>query len=205
MRQAVFAARMTPQQLAEKVEVDPKTVQRWIAQGRIPYPVHQYAVAVAVGVPEKELWPNTFEQSRYLTAHSARANAPAARDLAADSTESHVTWDPDHGEVLGGRSDWMKHRNDLSKSSAQSAIDAASAAWFADHPEREEQTRDGRDADAVHLAASQDLDGIQNARMRELMSWVPAPVGRSPLADYQPGSALANALDRSTEREGMER
>ncbi|MGY4103588.1 hypothetical protein ACW2Q0_29100 [Nocardia sp. R16R-3T] len=133
------------------------------------------------------------------------ANASVARDLGTDSNESHVTWDPEHGEVLGGRSDWMKHRNDLSKSSAQPAIDAARAAWFADHPEREERAQARRDADAVHLAASQDLDAIQNARMRELMSWVPTPERRSPLADYQPGSALANALDRSTEREGMER
>ncbi|MFI9414936.1 hypothetical protein [Nocardia gamkensis] len=203
LRRAVFDARMTPEQLAHKVQVDPKTVQRWIAQGRIPYPVHQHAVAVAVGVPEQELWPTTFEQSRYLTAHSAHPAAPVSRDLATDPAESHAPSVPDHPElheeVLGGRSDWMSNPARSSKSSAQSAIDAAHAAWFADHPDREERTRARGDADAVQLAASRDLDVIQQARMRELMSWVPA---RSALADYRPGSAL---MGLNNDREGVER
>ncbi|WP_043676201.1 hypothetical protein [Nocardia vulneris] len=55
---------MTPEQLARKIEVDPKTVQRWITQGRTPYPVHQFAVAVAIGVPERELWPEGYTHHR---------------------------------------------------------------------------------------------------------------------------------------------
>ncbi|CAM3986091.1 HTH cro/C1-type domain-containing protein [Nocardia ninae] len=59
---------MTPEQLARKIEVNPKTVERWITQGRVPYPVHQFAVAVAIGVPERELWPEgyTHHRSRHL-------------------------------------------------------------------------------------------------------------------------------------------
>ncbi|MEV6359177.1 hypothetical protein [Nocardia asteroides] len=76
LRDAVFNAQMTPEQLAETVEVDPKTVQRWIAQGRIPYPVHQHAVAVALGVPEKELWPNGFGPSRFRSRTRPAAPAP---------------------------------------------------------------------------------------------------------------------------------
>ncbi|WP_187686638.1 helix-turn-helix domain-containing protein [Nocardia wallacei] len=54
----MFDARMTPEQLAERLRVDPKTVQRWISTGRVPYPRHQFAVAAAVGVREVELWPD---------------------------------------------------------------------------------------------------------------------------------------------------
>ena len=57
LQRAIFEARITPEQLAESIEVDPKTVERWITQGRIPYPRHQHAVAVAVGVTEADLWP----------------------------------------------------------------------------------------------------------------------------------------------------
>ncbi|MEU1956431.1 hypothetical protein [Nocardia rhamnosiphila] len=58
LREAVFAARMTPEQLARELDVSSKTVREWITKGRRPYPVHQFAVAVAIGVPEKELWPD---------------------------------------------------------------------------------------------------------------------------------------------------
>lgn len=88
LRDAVFNARITPEQLAEVVEVDPKTVQRWIGQGRIPYPVHQHAVAVTVGVPEKELWPNSRPQHRYRVANHVPAPTPVRPEF--------------EGEILGG-------------------------------------------------------------------------------------------------------
>ena len=63
LRRAVFEARMTPEQLARKLDVDPKTVRAWITKGRRPYPVHQFAAAVEIGVPEKELWPDPIRTS----------------------------------------------------------------------------------------------------------------------------------------------
>jgi lambda repressor-like predicted transcriptional regulator len=163
LRRAVFDARMTPEQLAHKIQVDPKTVQRWIAQGRIPYPVHQHAVAVAVGVPEQELWPNTFEQSRYL------GTAPEGWRVVEMTEETGV---PCTGLEL-----------------VPSPASAKSVTAVRELPETERESQ---------------TNTVAAARMRELMSWVPAPERRSALADYRPGSALANALDR-TGREGMER
>ncbi|MET7773407.1 hypothetical protein [Nocardia sp. NPDC005366] len=78
---------------------------------------------------------------------------------------------------------------------SQAAIDAIERKWHTDHPDRDERVQARRDADAVHLAASQDLDELQarrdrettqtrqetpekgraqQERMRELMSWVDA-------------------------------
>ena len=57
LREAILNAGMTPGMLAERVCVDAKTVQRWVAQGRRPHPVTRHAVACAVGRSMAELWP----------------------------------------------------------------------------------------------------------------------------------------------------
>jgi hypothetical protein len=40
----------TPDQLAEHVRVDAKTVERWITRGRLPYRRHRFEVASFLGV-----------------------------------------------------------------------------------------------------------------------------------------------------------
>ncbi|NXY98478.1 XRE family transcriptional regulator [Streptomyces sp. BR123] len=47
---------MTIQGLAEAIEVNAKTVERWITQGKVPYRRHQYAVAAKLGVAVTTLW-----------------------------------------------------------------------------------------------------------------------------------------------------
>lgn len=42
--------------VARRVDVDPKTVQRWLA-GRTPHPRHRYALAALLGESEEFLWP----------------------------------------------------------------------------------------------------------------------------------------------------
>ena len=50
----------TPDKLAEAVEVDPKTVERWITRGARPYRAHRYAVAAFFGVDESYIWPDAL-------------------------------------------------------------------------------------------------------------------------------------------------
>jgi len=50
----------TPDNLAEAVHVDPKTVERWVTKGRIPYRAHRYAVAAFFGVDESYIWPDAL-------------------------------------------------------------------------------------------------------------------------------------------------
>ncbi|MEU4705834.1 helix-turn-helix transcriptional regulator [Nocardia salmonicida] len=59
LREAILNAGMTPAMLAERVEVDAKTVERWVCQGRRPHPITRHRVACAVGRPMAELWPLT--------------------------------------------------------------------------------------------------------------------------------------------------
>jgi hypothetical protein len=49
LRTAMAAAMCTERDLADRCDVDVKTVGRWIAQdGRIPHPRHRYAAAEAL-------------------------------------------------------------------------------------------------------------------------------------------------------------
>lgn len=56
LRSALLARGMTIQSLAEEIEVNPKTVERWITQGKVPYRRHQYATAAALQVDVLTLW-----------------------------------------------------------------------------------------------------------------------------------------------------
>ncbi|MFC9665600.1 helix-turn-helix domain-containing protein [Nocardia sp. NPDC127606] len=57
LREAILNAGMTPAMLAERVEVDAKTVERWVSQGRRPHPITRHRVACVVARPMAELWP----------------------------------------------------------------------------------------------------------------------------------------------------
>ena len=50
----------TPDNLAEAVHVDAKTVERWVTKGRVPYRKHRYEVAAFFGVDESYIWPDAM-------------------------------------------------------------------------------------------------------------------------------------------------
>ena len=56
LRRAMAAARADLESVAAHAEVDPKTVQRWLA-GRVPHARHRWRVAELLGVHEAALWP----------------------------------------------------------------------------------------------------------------------------------------------------
>jgi len=64
LREALMRAGLTPASAAERLEVDPKTVERWVTKGRAPYPRHRYALAALVGVSETDLWPESAQVLR---------------------------------------------------------------------------------------------------------------------------------------------
>ena len=58
LRDALMRQGLTPVTVAEEVGVDPKSVERWIIQGRIPYPRHRHLIAAMVRETESYLWPD---------------------------------------------------------------------------------------------------------------------------------------------------
>lgn len=56
LSRALLRARLTDEDVAARLQVDPKTVRRWL-EGRVPYLRHRWALALLVGVEESDLWP----------------------------------------------------------------------------------------------------------------------------------------------------
>jgi hypothetical protein len=61
LRALLLERRVTPAWLADAVQVDPKTVERWIVGGRVPYRRHRHAVAAFFGVDESYIWPDALD------------------------------------------------------------------------------------------------------------------------------------------------
>ena len=80
LRNALAAAGLTQPALAEKVEVDPKSVERWITRNRTPHASTRARVAQILGHEESYLWPALLgtEQSRTATASGQGHGAGAA-------------------------------------------------------------------------------------------------------------------------------
>src|SRR5579884_1760903 len=71
LRAALSHAGLTVDELAEIVQVDVKTVYRWLA-GRNPRARYRTKIALALGAQEQELWPDTTPQAN-------RGGTPPAR------------------------------------------------------------------------------------------------------------------------------
>ncbi len=79
LKNALGHAGLQPDDLAELIEVDVKTVRRWL-YGNLPYPRHRTRIARALDTPELELWPELT-----ATPPAPATTAPAASDASADS------------------------------------------------------------------------------------------------------------------------
>ena len=85
LRSALASAGMTTADLGARIEVDPKTVERWIANGRVPHRSNRQRVASALTQDESYLWPDAFSdttsagasQAEVLTVYPNRGSIPA--------------------------------------------------------------------------------------------------------------------------------
>lgn len=64
LRDSMHSKGFTASQLAEKIGVDPKTVERWITLGRVPYPKYRHAIAARLRESETYLWPSLRTKSQ---------------------------------------------------------------------------------------------------------------------------------------------
>lgn len=58
LRERLAATGKTATDLASEIQVDPKTVERWVRTGRVPQLRHRYATADALSVEPAYLWPD---------------------------------------------------------------------------------------------------------------------------------------------------
>jgi transcriptional regulator with XRE-family HTH domain len=71
LRGCMVAAQLTILDVAAKVGVDPKTVERWITTDRIPHRTHRWATASLLKTDETYLWPETVSQKQARSASDA--------------------------------------------------------------------------------------------------------------------------------------
>jgi transcriptional regulator with XRE-family HTH domain len=71
LRSGIAARGMTVGDVATQVEVDPKTVERWISSDRVPHRSHRWATARLLGVDEAYLWPQVLTDDRTVSASRA--------------------------------------------------------------------------------------------------------------------------------------
>lgn len=64
IRSALNSQGMTTTSLASAIGVDPKSVERWISQGRVPHPGTRARVARILGHEETHLWPQLLLDAR---------------------------------------------------------------------------------------------------------------------------------------------
>src|SRR6266700_348994 len=68
LRALLLERQVTPAKLADAVQVDHKTIERWIVAGRVPYRRHRYAVAAFFGVDESYIWPDALDNDQVVAA-----------------------------------------------------------------------------------------------------------------------------------------
>jgi hypothetical protein len=64
LRDAIMSASLTPDEIAPRLDVDPKTVERWITTNRVPYPRYRHKLAALLRKSESYLWPDAVSDHR---------------------------------------------------------------------------------------------------------------------------------------------
>jgi len=85
LRDALARKGLTPDDVAAALQVDPKTAERWVTRGRMPYPRHRHKLAATLGESERYLWPDALPadkaasaaQSELVTFYPHRNAVPA--------------------------------------------------------------------------------------------------------------------------------
>jgi transcriptional regulator with XRE-family HTH domain len=74
LQNALRAAGLTVEQFAEVIQVDPKSVQRWVTGNTTPYPRHRARIALALNQDERTLWPAQTTAPLDTTSASTRSD-----------------------------------------------------------------------------------------------------------------------------------
>jgi lambda repressor-like predicted transcriptional regulator len=88
LRASLLEHGLTPPLLGDRLGVDHKTVQRWIA-GRVPYRKYRYVIAAQLGVDDSDLWPDAMSRDQVVAASEGEVIAiyPHRSDVPRDLCE----------------------------------------------------------------------------------------------------------------------
>jgi len=146
----LLEAGLTPARLAEVLGIDEKTVQRWLAGRCRPYPPHQYAVATALRVDRRNLFPDPVAGpgatgNDLVTLYDSRLDIP-------NELWTELTTAPGDVEILTTDLRWfLENQPVLSAEATRHALEGASIHIALLDPDNADSTSNAR---TLEIAAS---------------------------------------------------
>lgn len=64
LRDAINRGGLSVDDVAQKIGLDPKSIERWITQDRVPYPKNRHAIAALLRESEAYLWPSAVSEEK---------------------------------------------------------------------------------------------------------------------------------------------
>ncbi len=175
LRTAITRAGLTLEEFADIVQVDVKTVQRWLA-GRTPYPRHRGRVAGALDTTEHALWPDAapppaaspwFEQP-----------APAVTDVVAGYGYATDRDAPNLLELVRSAGEWIdliirSVTPDLAGVLLAKAHEDCHVRAIIEDPDAQVEPLLGVEGIEIHSAPGPERDGLYRADQQMLLALHP--------------------------------
>jgi hypothetical protein len=162
LRDALLRNGLTPVQLAAAIDVDPKTVERWITKNRTPYQRHRHAIAAMVRETENYLWPDAVapERATEIAESEVVKVYPHRNSIPADLWDRLLNDAHEHIEVLSLAALFFVERPLFAKQMAAKAKSGAKIRLLFGDPtadasatrDQEEQLHKGTVAARIHNA-----------------------------------------------------
>lgn len=144
LRDALLRNGLTPDHVARAVDVDPKTVERWITKGRAPYPKHRHAIAAMVKESETYLWPAAIpaERATQIAGSELVKLYPHRNSIPVDLWDRLIDGATEHVDVLVHAGLFLVERPTFVRDMANKAGKGASIRFlFGDPTSKEVTTR----------------------------------------------------------------
>ncbi|MFC0109842.1 DUF5919 domain-containing protein [Kibdelosporangium aridum] len=190
LRDALLRNGLTPTQLAAAIDVDPKTVERWITRGRTPYQRHRHAIAAMVRETESYLWPDAVapERATEIAESEVVKVYPHRNSIPADLWDRLLNDAHEHIEVLSLAALFLVERPSFAKQLAAKAKSGAKIRLLFGDPTA---------AEAAKRSQEEQLDkDTVAARIRNALAFV-RPLLKAPGVEIRlHGTTLYNSVFR---------
>lgn len=190
LRHQMHVHGVTNTDLASVIEVDPKTVTRWIDTGRVPHARHRSAVARHLSVDETFLWPELLDDPRTAAASQAeiRTVFPHRGAIPSELWRRLIESATTQVDVLVYSGLFLVDTNpDLPQRLVDRAKDGLSARLLYGDPDSE--TVSGR-------GAEEGIGANLGARVRLALTYMSPAVGQQGIEVRQHESVLYNSIYR---------